>query len=75
MRRLLTELGSEMGVACEVKQFVATMKALVEQWVRKNHPGGPQQQIADDLLDRILMEAYEELKAAKDSKGKDIGHA
>ena len=75
MKRLLIALGAEMGVARDVKQFVASMTTLVEQWVRKNHPIGPQQQIADDILNRILREAYEELKAEKASKGKSVGHA
>ena len=75
MKRLLIALGAEMGVAREVKQFVVTMERFIEKWVRENHPIGPQQQIADDILDRILREAYEELKAEKASKGKSVGHA
>lgn len=74
MKRLLIELGADMGVAHEVRQFIATMERSIEKWVRENQPIEAQR-IADEILDCILREAYEELKAEKASKGQGIGHA
>ena len=74
MKRLLIELGADMGVAHELRQFVAAMEDSVEKWVREKQPIGAQR-IADEILDCILREAYEELKAEKASKGQGIGHA
>ena len=74
MKRLLIELGADMGVAHEVRQFIATMGRSVEKWVRENQPIEAQR-IADEILDCILREAYEELKAEKASEGQGIGHA
>ena len=74
MKRLLIELGADMGVARELKQFIATMECSIEKWVRENQPIEAQR-IADEILDCILREAYEGLKAEKASKGQGVGHA